>query len=605
MEAIRPVRRVVSSEKTPRKKEPGSMSPTFSTTIPPSMQRKPSSEFGGLQTSTSTPLSVRASSYSAKDLEASPLSSGLNKRQTFTPTRLPATRGTVVLHPMQAEPDDYLHIPEKNVDTHSIRPTWRGCFNVTTLLIIALCLIMLFAGYPIIANFDDSYNKIDQRLAQGQAKPIPARPPVDPDTPSQYHTRQGDDGTTWELVFSDEFEKEGRTFWPGDDPYWEGGDFYYRATFDYEWYTPEAINTTNGRLQITMDEILEHNTYFRSGMLQSWNKMCFQGGYIEASVVLPGGPQTQGYWPGFWMMGNLGRPGYLATTDGMWPYVYENCDVGILPNQTYLDESGPEAALNAKVDGKTDQLSILTGMRFPACTCSGQGHPGPNPNVARGVPELDIFEIQVDAKKGASVASQSYQVAPFDANYKWYSNQSSYQIYDTDVTSRNPWSGSQTQEALSCVTEIPNKAFMKTTRTPTVFGIEYDPDLEDTGNGYITWYVDGKKSWTVYEGALDANEATKIGKRTFPKEPMSIIINLGIAGGFQEVHWDEIDFPAQMEFDYIRVYQKPGQKRVSCDPSDHPTANYINSNMEMYFNNNLTSFSNISSSWPKNKLTGC
>jgi hypothetical protein len=27
-------------------------------------------------------------------------------------------------------------------------------------------------------------------------------------------------------------------------------------------------------------------------------------------------------WPGIWTMGNLARPGYPATTDGMWPYTY-------------------------------------------------------------------------------------------------------------------------------------------------------------------------------------------------------------------------------------------------------------------------------------------
>jgi hypothetical protein len=28
--------------------------------------------------------------------------------------------------------------------------------------------------------------------------------------------------TFLKMVFSDEFETEGRTFWPGDDPFWEG-----------------------------------------------------------------------------------------------------------------------------------------------------------------------------------------------------------------------------------------------------------------------------------------------------------------------------------------------------------------------------------------------
>ena len=44
-------------------------------------------------------------------------------------------------------------------------------------------------------------------------------------------------------------------------------------------------------------------------------------------------------------MGNLGRPGYGASTDGTWPYSYDSCDVGTLPNQTYVNGSGPAAAL--------------------------------------------------------------------------------------------------------------------------------------------------------------------------------------------------------------------------------------------------------------------
>lgn len=32
------------------------------------------------------------------------------------------------------------------------------------------------------------------------------------------------DGSGWSLVFSDEFNTDGRTFYPGDDPYWEAGE---------------------------------------------------------------------------------------------------------------------------------------------------------------------------------------------------------------------------------------------------------------------------------------------------------------------------------------------------------------------------------------------
>lgn len=44
---------------------------------------------------------------------------------------------------------------------------------------------------------------------------------IDKDTPSNVLSRTGYDGKNYQLVFSDEFEQDGRTFYPGDDPYWE------------------------------------------------------------------------------------------------------------------------------------------------------------------------------------------------------------------------------------------------------------------------------------------------------------------------------------------------------------------------------------------------
>jgi len=92
-------------------------------------------------------------------------------------------------------------------------------------------------------------------------------------------------------------------------------------------------------------------------------------------------------------MGNLGRAGYGASLDGMWPYTYDSCDVGTLPHQI-LD--GLPAA--ATVNGSTP-LSYLPGQRLSRCTCDGESHPGPKHNdgtfVGRGAPEIDVFEGQV------------------------------------------------------------------------------------------------------------------------------------------------------------------------------------------------------------------
>lgn len=99
-----------------------------------------------------------------------------------------------------------------------------------------------------------------------------------------------------------------------------------------------------------------HNQSYHSGMLQSWNKFCFTSGYIEVDVNLPGPDQnTQGYWD------DGARPGYSASTDGMWPYKssspttphccscdlvayrYNSCDMGTFPNPTLKDLLGPAA----------------------------------------------------------------------------------------------------------------------------------------------------------------------------------------------------------------------------------------------------------------------
>ena len=123
---------------------------------------------------------------------------------------------------------------------------------------------------------------------------------IDPDTPDAAKTRTGFDSQEYELVFSDEFNVEGRTFYPGDDPYWEAVDIWYGSTADLEWYDPSQVTTKNGALQITMESVtdvtLNHGLQYKSGMLQSWNKFCFTSGYIEVSMTLPGpNSNTQGY----------------------------------------------------------------------------------------------------------------------------------------------------------------------------------------------------------------------------------------------------------------------------------------------------------------------
>ncbi len=141
---------------------------------------------------------------------------------------------------------------------------------------------------------------------------------IDVETPQSALTIPSfrDSSKTLQLVFSDEFNTPNRTFWPGDDPYFEAVDLHYWQTNNLEWYDPKSIITKDGYLQITMTKQENHNLNYTSGMMTSWNKFCFTGGLIVANVSLPGASNVIGLWPAIWTMGNLGRAGYGASLDG-------------------------------------------------------------------------------------------------------------------------------------------------------------------------------------------------------------------------------------------------------------------------------------------------
>ena len=51
--------------------------------------------------------------------------------------------------------------------------------------------------------------------------------------------------------------------------------------------------------------------------------------------------------------------------------------------------------------------------------------------------------------------------------------------------------------------------------------------------------------------------------------------NLGISKNFGDVDVVNLQFPAVMLVDYIRVYQDPDNINIGCDPADFPTQAYI------------------------------
>lgn len=249
-------------------------------------------------------------------------------------------------------------------------------------------------------------------------------------------------------------------------------------------------------------------------------------------------------------------------------YTYNSCDVGILPNQTWLNGTGPEAALTSGSSGT--QLSLLPGMRTPSCTCEGEDHPGPDVTVGRSSPEIDIIEAQIIISENRGEVSQSFQTAPFDDYYQWdNTSTSNYKQYDTDLTYWNTYLGGTYQQSVSSLTRVPRDIYYSQSGGGgefAMFAMEYDSAPNNKEDGYVTWYSDNKTSWTMYADAVAANERVGIGRRTIPEEPMTLIVNLGLSFNFQPVDFDHLTFPNYLRIDYFRVYQQSDSISIGCDP---------------------------------------
>uniref|UniRef100_A0AAV1V3V3 Beta-glucan synthesis-associated protein n=1 Tax=Peronospora matthiolae TaxID=2874970 RepID=A0AAV1V3V3_9STRA len=217
---------------------------------------------------------------------------------------------------------------------------------------------------------------------------------------------------------SDEFNMPNRSFRPGDDHMWTSLEKPDGVNGALELYSHNMTSTAcdkDGTCYFfirTIDEVNSVRVYnmykhppvfeevffwYRGAMVQSWNKFCYQGGMLEVRVQLPGatdpksgnpdikaGPSgrvvnTKYYptWPGIWMLGNLGRAIFSASTNRMWPFTYNECD---------------------------DDVFNSTFQRISACD-DDPGY-GLNPNQGRGAPEIDILE------GAGNTVSASAQIGP-------------------------------------------------------------------------------------------------------------------------------------------------------------------------------------------------
>ena len=153
---------------------------------------------------------------------------------------------------------------------------------------------------------------------------------VDPDTPSeaQYTLRSGT-SQLYRLVMSDEFEVDGRRFGESErDPRWTAVSRHDPTNGNMAYMTPAMATTRGGALEIRTTNTGFRASMYASASVQSWDKVCVQGGIIEVSFTLPGAPGRPGVWPAIWMLGNLGRATYPLSTDGLWPFSYREWNAG-------------------------------------------------------------------------------------------------------------------------------------------------------------------------------------------------------------------------------------------------------------------------------------
>ncbi|RKP08191.1 beta-glucan synthesis-associated [Thamnocephalis sphaerospora] len=468
-------------------------------------------------------------------------------------------------------------------------PRWA---IVTLGIILGIGVAFLAIGFPILksttwkngADAEDGSDGVGGGGSGGNSSNKPVSKWIDPDTPKEFKTKKMEDGVEYKLVFSDEFNQDGRNFAPGKDKIWEAVDLHYWQTGDYERYTPEQATTKNGTLRITVEQKDTKGQRYASAMLQTWNNFCFRGGYIEASVSLPGSPRVSALWPAIWTMGNLGRAGYGASTEGLWPYSYDTCDNGVTPSQG-----------NAALSG-------LPGQRLNKCLCSDQDTP--TPGIGRSAAEIDLLEGAGgdrgnegdEGNGGGGTVSQSHQFAPFDALYTV--QEQFVVIHNRSSTYKNSYKGGKLQQAISVKTKIGDQYYEGKDYLKYAFAYEPGPE------GKVVWWVDNDKKWTLDARAVAANPRSNVGQRIISEEPMYLLMNVAISDGFGMVDFRNARFPATMYVDYMRIYQHPDKIDIGCDPKDRPTKKYIDDHPFLYQNATLRKFAEAGYPLPQYSLNG-
>ena len=130
------------------------------------------------------------------------------------------------------------------------------------------------------------------------------------------------------------------------------------------------------------------------------------------------------------------------------------------------------------------------------------------------------------------------------------------------------------------------------------FAFEYQPGTSE--DSFVAWTIGADEMMRFDARAVGPNG--NVGQRIISEEPMSMILNLGISHNWVDIEFGNLRFPTIMRFDYVRIYQRKGEKSVTCDPPGFETTEYIAKHPAAYRNQNLTSWEDAGYRWPNNSL---
>ncbi|KAE9083763.1 hypothetical protein PF010_g21089 [Phytophthora fragariae] len=554
-------------------------------------------------------------------------------------------------------------------------------------------------------------------------------PWVDPVTPSNRQTYTSSRGGTWDLVMSDEFNTEGRSFEPGDDHLWtsmEKADGVNSALEIYMHHMTGTecdddgtcyffIEANTGETTLTLwNDYLspagyeDVTFYYKAGMVQSWNKFCLQGGMVEVRAQLPGAvtnasgnpdvatgsgsvrASTIKYyptWPGIWMMGNLGRAIFSASTARMWPFSYNECNETVFASQNQrisACDDAPGSGMNPNQGRGAPEIDILEGggtaisssvqvgpgmpeqfrqladnssyscIYLYDCTTEGannqdvptayyealRGHKswyqglryGANnfcdsdsmlvqsyktiaASLEKGITEnactMDLCPASYDVNSDLSAIDNGTNHWGINANGTCFPKQNAYTgAYlcsagntDSSCTASSGSTDAMSEfsyqmDAISSNWEIQLAAYTD--------WVTYQLEWVMGDEGYIRWMLAGEPIFEITADALTnpPQDAAQMNpKKLMLEEPMYVIFNVALSStwgttppnaGNGDCYGDGSDattnaicdaFPMYLKIDYIRVYQDKSagsSMAVGCDPSTHPTKQWIEDNIASY-----------------------